>query len=69
MTGYTFTTPTNHYELSVEERPGDEYDRYCVTATSNDGYDDWTSDPELRGALGKAVMRAVRHESLKVVTP
>lgn len=60
---YVFMTPKDSYALRVEERPNDEYDRFCVTVTNDYGYDDWTSDRDLRGAIGVAVMRIIRHEN------
>ena len=75
---YLFTTPgppgwvSGEYRLVVEERPNDEHDRFCVTTTYGDSdgvhvfpsgeYNDWTSDRDLRGAIGIAVMRIIRHE-------
>ena len=60
--GYAFITPVGQYELEIEERD-DPYDRFCVSSSGPDGYDEWLSDSDLRGAIGVAVMRIIRHET------
>lgn len=59
---YTFITAHAVYSLALEVRD-DPVDRYCVLATAKGHYNEWTSDGDLRGAIGVAVMRIIRHET------